>query len=310
MVAMQPPRRGWRQSCRLLCLLLAGPFHPRTHRGAVPLSPLERRGRVLPGRPRAAAPLLPRQVLGMGEADTIDFRALEKELQAAVAADEKYQRENAAKFRAVEQKVASYEEFRDIVLASHLKPLERKDKMNVKKTVPWNCLVTSTTAQKGGVPQEESTDISQKGDCQPETSSDFYRTWRRSLQSGPERYQALLQLGGPGLGHLFRADVGFGLLGELLVTLAENFKPADRAAVLRILLSLSRTGRFGLNLNLLSNPEKESCQKLFQKLQSTDVTRPTEEELSRNEQELQKACSGNDGLEELLQELSELYQIG
>lgn len=44
--------------------------------------------------------------------DIIDFKALEKELQAAVTADEKYRRENAAKLRAVEQRVASYEEFR------------------------------------------------------------------------------------------------------------------------------------------------------------------------------------------------------
>ncbi|XP_068932257.1 coiled-coil domain-containing protein 103 [Petaurus breviceps papuanus] len=239
----------------------------------------------------------------MEETDTIDFRALEKELQAALAADKKYQRENAAKFRAVEQKVASYEEFRDIVLASHLKPLERKDKMNMRKTVLWNCHVTSTTARTG-ITQEESAYISQKEDCQPGTSSDFYRAWRHYLQSGPERYQTLLHLGAPNLGHLFRVDVGFGLLGELLVTLAENFKPADCAAVLEILHSLSRTGRFGLNLSLLSSAERESCQKLFQKLRSLYVTRPTEE------QELEKPHSGDDGDEKLLQELSELYQIG
>lgn len=50
----------------------------------------------------------------------IDFRALEKELEEAIASDEKYQRENAAKFRAVRQKVASYEEFR--FLDSHCFP--------------------------------------------------------------------------------------------------------------------------------------------------------------------------------------------
>ncbi|XP_007482520.1 coiled-coil domain-containing protein 103 [Monodelphis domestica] len=240
----------------------------------------------------------------MEKTDSIDFRALEKELQAALAADEKYQRENAAKFRAVEQKVASYEEFRDIVLASHLKPLERKDKMNIKKTVLWNCHVS----QKGTT-QEEGTDISQEGNCQPETSSDFYRTWRRYLRSGPERYQALLQLGAPNLGHLFREDVGFGLLGELLMTLEENFKPTDHAAVLGILHSLSRTGRFGLNMTLLSNNERESCQKLFQKLQDMDVTRPIEEDLNYKKQELEKPYPGNDGAEKLLQELSQLYQV-
>ena len=44
--------------------------------------------------------------------DTVDFRQLEKEFAAAVAADEKYQRENDAKFRAIHQKVGTYEEFR------------------------------------------------------------------------------------------------------------------------------------------------------------------------------------------------------
>lgn len=48
----------------------------------------------------------------MDHTGTIDFQALERELQAALAADEKYRRENAAKLRAVEQRVPSYEEFR------------------------------------------------------------------------------------------------------------------------------------------------------------------------------------------------------
>lgn len=42
----------------------------------------------------------------------IDFRKLEKELDSAVEAEAKYWRENDAKFRAVNQKVASYDEFR------------------------------------------------------------------------------------------------------------------------------------------------------------------------------------------------------
>ena len=63
----------------------------------------------------------------MNDDEGIDFRKLEKELALAVEADAKYDRENSAKFRAVEQRVGSYEEFRDIVSAAHLKPLERKD---------------------------------------------------------------------------------------------------------------------------------------------------------------------------------------
>ena len=59
--------------------------------------------------------------------DAVDFTKLEREFNAAVEADAKYQRENDAKFRAVEQRVASYEEFRDIVAASHLRSLDKKD---------------------------------------------------------------------------------------------------------------------------------------------------------------------------------------
>lgn len=49
---------------------------------------------------------------GMEKSDIINFSCLEKELQAALEADRKYQRENDAKFRALSQNVASYEEFR------------------------------------------------------------------------------------------------------------------------------------------------------------------------------------------------------
>lgn len=46
------------------------------------------------------------------DSDHIDFNKLEAELHAAVESDQKYWRENDAKFRAVNQKVATYDEFR------------------------------------------------------------------------------------------------------------------------------------------------------------------------------------------------------
>lgn len=42
----------------------------------------------------------------------IDFNILEGELENAIMLDENYKRENNAKFRAVEQRVATYDEFR------------------------------------------------------------------------------------------------------------------------------------------------------------------------------------------------------
>ncbi|TKC44472.1 hypothetical protein EI555_013972, partial [Monodon monoceros] len=247
--------------------------------------------------------------------DIIDFKALEKELQAALTADEKYKRENAAKLRAVEQRVSSYEEFRGIVLASHLKPLEQKDKIGGKRTVPWNCHTI-----QGRPSQDETTEISpveqledlctlfpsfaiqEKTLLQPETSAEFYRDWRRYLRSGSERYEALLQLGGPKLGRLFQMDVGFGLLGEMLMALADHVRPADRWVVLGILRSLASTGRFTLNLSLMSHAERESCRSLFQKLQAMGT--PSLEGRGLGEQP-----GGLQEEESLLQELLRLYRV-
>jgi len=46
--------------------------------------------------------------------DKVDFNKLEIELANAVEADQRYWRENDAKLRAVQQKVATYDEFRCI----------------------------------------------------------------------------------------------------------------------------------------------------------------------------------------------------
>ncbi|KAF1465393.1 hypothetical protein FQV17_0002756, partial [Megadyptes antipodes antipodes] len=198
------------------------------------------------------------------EADgALDPVALERELRAAVAADERRERENDAKLRAVRQRVPSYEEFRNIVLASHLKPLEKKDKMGKRRNVLWNPCAAHAKA-----PQASDVEIPQELDQLPRTSAEFYRDWRRCLKSRKEKYQLLLELGGKALGRIFQADLGFGLLGEFLTVLAENVCHEDRDAILQILQSLSGTKRFGLNVDLLSEPEKESSRDLFRKLRS------------------------------------------
>uniref|UniRef100_A0A3P8WJ61 Dynein attachment factor N-terminal domain-containing protein n=1 Tax=Cynoglossus semilaevis TaxID=244447 RepID=A0A3P8WJ61_CYNSE len=66
----------------------------------------------------------------------IDFSALERELQTTLESDRRYQRENETKLRAINQNLASYKEFRDLVLTCHLRPVEPKDRA-IKKQ-PWN----------------------------------------------------------------------------------------------------------------------------------------------------------------------------
>ncbi|NXC30785.1 CC103 protein, partial [Campylorhamphus procurvoides] len=189
--------------------------------------------------------------------------ALERELRAALAEDERRQREGEAKLRALQQRVPDYRDFRNIVLASHLKPLEKKDRLGQRRNVLWNPCAAPASA-----PPAHAQEIPQELDQLPGTAAEFHRDWRRCLKSGTQKYQFLLELGGETLGRIFQVDVGFGLLGEFLMVLAQNIRPGDRGAVLGILQGLAGTGRFGLNVELLSQSEKESGRELFRKLQS------------------------------------------
>jgi hypothetical protein len=48
----------------------------------------------------------------------IDYKMLESELDAALKADELYKLQNDAKIRAIEQRVPTYDDFRNIVRLS------------------------------------------------------------------------------------------------------------------------------------------------------------------------------------------------
>ncbi|XP_062841051.1 coiled-coil domain-containing protein 103 [Trichomycterus rosablanca] len=213
----------------------------------------------------------------MDKSEVIDFSALERELHRAIEADRKYQRENDAKFRAIHQKVSTYEEFRDIVQASHLKPLDKKDKHDAARKQPWNSIAAGNNKQK---PATLHTEQSLQGEFDPSTAYEFGRDWRRFGGSSGEKYSHLIRLGGEKLRDLFRAEVGFGLLGEFLVVLSRCLKPEDEEAVMALLEGFSQTGRFSLNISLLSKEERGACQHLLYRLQEiqqhTDNRDPTE----------------------------------
>ncbi|KAG8006600.1 hypothetical protein GBF38_021068 [Nibea albiflora] len=67
---------------------------------------------------------------------------MERELRASIEAERRYKRENEAKLRAVSQRV-NYNQFRDLVLSSHLKPLEKKDIDGAPRKQPWNLVAPS-----------------------------------------------------------------------------------------------------------------------------------------------------------------------
>ncbi|XP_056368006.1 coiled-coil domain-containing protein 103 [Oenanthe melanoleuca] len=236
--------------------------------------------------------------------------ALQRELRAALAEDERRQREGEAKLRALRQGVPDYGQFREIVLASHLKPLEKKDRLGQRRNVLWNpCAAPAKAAPTRTV------EIPQELEQLPRTAAEFHRDWRRCFQSGTEKYQFLLELGGEALGRIFQADVGFGLLGEFLTVLAEHICPGDRRAILQVLQSLAGTGRFGLNVALLSQAEKESSQDLFRKLQSRDCQAagqpgsPASCEAGRETHAMETHLEKETEEERMVVELMKCYQV-
>ena len=70
-------------------------------------------------------------------------------------------------------------------------------------------------------------------------------------------------IGAQRLGELFKSEISFGLLGEILLVFQQHMSAEDIAQIKDILTSLSHAGRFSLSVKFLSAAEKETCAKLF-----------------------------------------------
>lgn len=99
----------------------------------------------------------------------------------------------------------------------------------------------------------------------PKTGQEFARDWQRHIKSPEQRYAYLMNCGASHLAELFKTEVSFGLLGDILAALI-IFGKEDTSSVLDILASLKASRRFSLSLQFLSKKEKEVCAQLFQKL--------------------------------------------
>ncbi|XP_065834576.1 coiled-coil domain-containing protein 103-like [Oscarella lobularis] len=200
--------------------------------------------------------------------ESIDFKQVEKEFAAAVAHDTKYQRENDAKFRAIHQKVGSYEEFRDIVKASHLTPLEKKDRFDVDKPKrsTWNALASKKPAGSHVFPAADAEPVVSET---PRTAQEFNRSWRQ-LKTPEAKHRYLLNVGAERLRNIFKFEVGFGLLGDMLIVMSQAFQGGDDGPiVVDVLDALSTTNRFALNCQFLSTSEKEKISSLFSKIEES-----------------------------------------
>ncbi|KAK7873144.1 hypothetical protein R5R35_006366 [Gryllus longicercus] len=228
----------------------------------------------------------------------IDFCSLEKELHGRIQAEERYWQQNDAKFRAVEQKVASYEEFRQIVMAAHLKPLDKTDKVQDSsgRYVIWNT-VAGMKKPTDNTPNnllKKNTNDSDDWKL-PTTIGEFLKTWKYAKQI--DRLKLLKKIELPRIQKLFDVDIPVGFLSDVFeLYLFTEITKSDIPFVFGLLDVLSKSQRFNLNLKFLSSSEINIGRELFQKLNN---------DLQNWKEELAEKCT----TEETLNEIRKKYEM-
>jgi len=91
------------------------------------------------------------------------------------------------------------------------------------------------------------------------------------LRTPTDRYNFLLHVGSERLGHIFRNEISFGLLGEIIRVLSSNWREEDGNELVAMLQALSSVNRFNLSLQFLDESERSACSQLLQRLRETFI---------------------------------------
>jgi len=213
-----------------------------------------------------------------------ELESLANDLSKVIKSDEVYWRQNDAKFRALAQN-ATYDQFEEIVKASHLKPLEKKDKSpgNKSKSSIWNsislssrkstnCEPTPCSSTQYSQPISESTLGSSAESSKPgripstaRNIDEFLAVWR-SLEID-ERITFLSDLGKENIRRILSSEIPPELVGDMLHTfLAFRQQPNDIAIVVQTLSAVTSSKRFSLSVQFMSSFDRSTGSQLIEKL--------------------------------------------
>jgi len=196
--------------------------------------------------------------------DDIDFNSLQKELGVAIQKDANYQCQNDAKFRAINQKVASYEEFRNIVEASHLQCLDKKDKVGGMTYQKWNFLCKNDKTKK--VYKDDQSNQSYKSlNLSPNSYLEFIENWRMIGDSNSEKFSYISSIGMNNLSKCLHIECP---INDILKTFDVSVDNVNKNAkkMIMILEVMQKTKRFSLQIAFLEEDIKLHLQILFKRL--------------------------------------------
>ncbi|CBY08446.1 unnamed protein product [Oikopleura dioica] len=179
-------------------------------------------------------------------------------IEELIAKEDRYQLENSAKFRAVDQRVATYDEFKGIVDGSHLQALDRKEQVDsilAPNKHCWNPVAAALDKEiekmTKAVQLEYAVDTIS-------TYSEFKKSWRRARNNIATRQTILLNLN-----HSVIFKDSCEPLDEICDSLASI--DMDQSSKIRaILTSLQKAREFSLATAFLSAKSKAILELLIE----------------------------------------------
>ena len=203
---------------------------------------------------------------------TATLDKIESELNSVLDQDNRYWRENDAKFRAVAQNV-SYEQFEEIVKASHLKPLDKSDtsQLSKPKSSIWNSIANVTSRKSASDDKKVENAGINKATMEPKNVDEFYDSWKNVEKC--DRISFLEELGQDKLKKVLTTEIPSELIVDFIHTFL-SFAPSASsevdtlllATVVRTLELVTQSRRFSLSVQFLSAAERAAGAQLMEKL--------------------------------------------
>jgi len=108
---------------------------------------------------------------------------LEQSLKGLLSEDKLYKLRDGAKKRAVEQRVPTYDQFEDIVKASHLQPLSNKESLTAMSYNRWN---PETERSDFYTPKNAPETAKLSSGAKPQTTQNHQKTLKTKLSSSDQ----------------------------------------------------------------------------------------------------------------------------
>ncbi|CAF1212205.1 unnamed protein product [Adineta steineri] len=197
----------------------------------------------------------------------IDLRKLAKNFSEEKSKEDLHWQRNDAKFRAVHQRCSTYDEFRNIVAAAHLRPLDRNETLTLERqSLAWNQPAGQNSSPSSSpqiiLPSESSLLPQINTFSTPKNVIEFIQQWRRIPNDMKLDYLHQLK----NLEHIFQTDIPTDLLHDLSLLYQENSLSNDAELIVNILTNLIRSKRFEIIKSFLTKKDQSELDLLFSRL--------------------------------------------